>query len=256
VKPITKVLWIMEENRDYGEVMGSGNAPYLNSLASKYGYVNGTMHAETHPSLGNYIAATSGNDYGIVDDDGPGSHPLNVANVFTQLGANQTSLMDGMPSNCDRNDYDGDGYAVKHNPAAYFTNNSACDSRDQPLPPNGTGDLSKAFTFVVPNLNHDMHDGTVRQGDDWLASYLPNVLASPEYAAGTMAIMITWDEDDSYGPGNVIPTVVVSPRTAHVATTSTYNHYSLLAATQQLLGLPNLGNQAEGVRFNTEFGLR
>ena len=41
-----------------------------------------------------------------------------------------------------------------------------------------------AFSFITPNLIDDMHDGTIAQGDAWLASHLPAILSSRAYRAG------------------------------------------------------------------------
>ena len=48
-------------------VIGSSAAPYENQLANACGLAT-NYHAVTHPSLPNYIAATSGNTQGITDD--------------------------------------------------------------------------------------------------------------------------------------------------------------------------------------------
>jgi hypothetical protein len=41
-----------------------------------------------------------------------------------------------------------------------------------------------------------MHDGTIAQGDAWLAANVPTILGSPEYQAGNTALFITWDEGE------------------------------------------------------------
>ena len=119
--------------------------------------------------------------------------------------------------------------------------------RDVRLPANPTFDA--AFTFVTPNLQNDMHDGSIRRGDSWVAAFVAKVVASPQYQEGSLALFITWDEND--GPvhvaGNQIPLLVVAPSVVpgtRVATAS--DHYSLLATWQDLLGLPRLGRAAEG----------
>jgi phosphatidylinositol-3-phosphatase len=46
-------------------------------------------------------------------------------------------------------------YAVRHNPAAYYTNiTRACQSLDVPL--GSTPNVSARFTFVTPNLCNDI----------------------------------------------------------------------------------------------------
>src|SRR5689334_11188675 len=53
------VVWIWFENHSYDEIVGSPDAPYMNRLAARCGLAT-NYHALTHPSLPNYIAATSG----------------------------------------------------------------------------------------------------------------------------------------------------------------------------------------------------
>jgi Phosphoesterase family len=47
------------------------------------------------------------------------------------------------------------------------------------------GGTLPAFSFITPNLIDDMHDGTIADGDTWLAHHLPAILGSPQYRAGT-----------------------------------------------------------------------
>jgi hypothetical protein len=158
-----------------------------------------------------------------------------------------------MPSNCARSD--SGEYAVRHNPQAYYTNlGGGCATDNVPLsdPP----DLSAAFTFVTPNLIHDMHDGTIADGDNWLSTFMPTVLASSEYTAGRNAVFVTWDEDDLLS-GNHIPTVVIAPSVApDTRVTDRLDHYAMLRATQEMLGLsPLLGSAAGAADMRTPFNL-
>ncbi len=62
------IFVIVEENKNYEQVVGSSAAPTLNALAREYG--NATQfYAETHPSEPNYVAMIGGYSYGIRDDD-------------------------------------------------------------------------------------------------------------------------------------------------------------------------------------------
>jgi len=75
---------------------------------------------------------TSGSTQGITDDMGPSAHPLRAPNIFSQLQGNWRALQESMPSRCARRD--SGLYAVRHNPAVYYTNISRqCASRDIPL---------------------------------------------------------------------------------------------------------------------------
>jgi phospholipase C len=62
------IFVIMEENKDYGQIIGSKDAPTIGSLAKTYGVAT-QFFAETHPSEPNYVALVGGSTYGIRDDD-------------------------------------------------------------------------------------------------------------------------------------------------------------------------------------------
>jgi len=241
------------ENHSYDQIIGSTDAPYINQLVGQFGLAT-DFHAESHPSLPNYIAMTSGSTQDLADDDPPAEHPLDVPSIFSLLPAGGSrSLEESMPSNCAKTD--SGEYAVRHNPQAYYVNlGEDCGKYNVPLgdPP----DLSARFTFVTPNLINDMHDGTVSDGDTWLSTFIPTVLSSAEYAAGRTTLFITWDEDDLFA-GNHIPTLAIAPSVPPGTQVSTrLDHYALLRATQEMLGLtPLLGNAATAADMRTPFNL-
>jgi hypothetical protein len=239
------------ENKAYSSIAGSASAPYENQLAAQCASA-ANFFAETHPSLPNYIAMTSGSPQGIADDNPPSSHPLDVPSIFSQLGTGWRSLQESMPSNCLLTN--SGQYAVKHNPAAYYTNiRTDCGNLDVPLgdPP----DISARFTLVTPNLCNDTHDCTVATGDTWLQTFLGKVFASAEYQAGGTAVFLTWDEDDS-SHSNHIATIVAAPSVVPgTAPTGTFNHYSMLRTTEEMLGLGFIGNAASATSMRTAFGI-
>lgn len=248
---IQHVVWVVMENKAYSSVVGAGSAPYINRLAHRYGLATDDA-AISHPSLPNYIAMTSGSDQGISDDSGPSSHRLNVPSIFSQLpGGASRSLEQGMPSNCAKGD--SGKYAVRHNPETYYTNLSReCSRYDVPF--GARPDLSARFTFVTPNVINDMHDGSVGDGDRFLQTFVPALMASPQYRSGNTVIFITWDENDGTS-GNRVPCIVISPFTHGTRDGTRYSHYSLLRTTEALLGLPFLGNAKSANSMIGKFGL-
>jgi hypothetical protein len=158
-----------------------------------------------------------------------------------------------MPSNC----FLGDSgqYAVKHNPAAYYTNiRTDCQTYDVPL--GATPDISARFTFVTPNMCNDTHDCSVTTGDNWLKGFIPKLTSSPQYQSGATAIFLTWDEDD-FTNVNQIPTIVIAPSTVPGTKAATrFNHYSLLRTTEEMLGLTTyLGGAAGATSMRSAFNL-
>jgi phosphatidylinositol-3-phosphatase len=256
--PVRHVVWVVFENKKYEQVIGSPNAPTFNALARQCGLAT-AFSAETHPSLPNYVAMTSGGTQGITDDSGPSSHRLSVPSIFSQVG-DWRALQEDMPSNCDLGNTG--TYAARHNPATYYADLTGCAQRDVPLGPRP--DLSARFTFVTPNLCHDMHscptqsDSTteVRTGDAWLASFLPEVVATPEYASGSTVVFLTFDESEG-GSSQQVPTFVISPSTPRGARSGApFTHSSLLRTTEELLGVaPYLGAAASAPSMRAAFGL-
>jgi phosphatidylinositol-3-phosphatase len=251
-RPLRRVVWIVMENHGYRQVVGARDAPYLNRLARACGLAT-NFQAETHPSLPNYIAMTSGSTQGVTDDVPPAEQSLDVPSIFSQLGRGWRALQESMPSTCARDD--SGEYAVRHNPAVYYRNvQRACAAQNVPLrdPPA----VSARFTFITPNLCDDMHDCSVGTGDRWLARWVPRILRTPAYRTGTMALFITWDEDDG-NEGNRIATLVVSPGTRRGTRSATaFDHYSLLRTTEEILGLPLLGEAAGAASMRGAFRLR
>ncbi|MFL5826759.1 MAG: alkaline phosphatase family protein [Thermoleophilaceae bacterium] len=246
------MVWIVMENKSFREVIGSRNAPFINRLAARCGLAT-NFTAESHPSLPNYVAMTSGGTQGIHDDAGPSAHRLRVASIFSQLQSGWRTFAESMPSNCSSSN--SSRYLVRHNPAVYFTNVlRRCMGQDIPL--GSAPDVSARFTFMVPNPCNDTHDCSLRTGDAWLSKWLAKIFATPQYRSNTTAVFLTWDENDG-GPGNGVPTIVVSPSTAPGRKSGLrFTHYSMLRTTQELLGLqPLLGHARSAPSMRAAFGL-
>jgi phospholipase C len=265
------VIWIWFENHSYSQIIGSSSAPYFNSIASECGLAT-NYHNLSHPSLPNYVGASSGLAVSSLQPFDPDCNPsgsctTSAASIFGQ-GETWKAYAESMPSNCDKSN--SGEYAVRHNPPPYFTALANCSSNDVPYSQLAT-DLANntlpAFSFVTPNLIDDMHDGTIAQGNSWLSSNLPNILNSPEYSADNTAVFVTFDEGSGGSSGENcatnttdnschVATIVISPSTQAGSTSATlFNHYSLLATTEKLLGLPALGQAAPAATMTAGFNL-
>jgi phosphatidylinositol-3-phosphatase len=62
------VFVIVEENKDYAQILDPAAAPNIARLARTYGDAS-QFFAEVHPSEGNYVALLGGDTFGIHDDD-------------------------------------------------------------------------------------------------------------------------------------------------------------------------------------------
>lgn len=251
------------ENRAYSAVLGSSaSAPNLKSYAGRCGLAT-SYTAITHPSLPNYLAATSGSTGGVTSDCGPTQCPQRRSSLFQQVGAagkQWRGYAESMPANCTLSS--AGTYAARHNPAVYFTPvGSACRRWDIPMG-GSTGAFASAlahrtlpaFAFVTPNLCDDGHDCSTSSADHWLGTWLGRITTSAAYRAGDTAVFVTWDE--GVGSDQRIATVVLAPtvpRGLRVATP--FTHYSLLRTTEELLGLGKLGAAARARSMLTAFHL-
>jgi len=271
---IKHVIWIWLENHSYNAILGSSQAPYFNTLAKDCGLAT-NYHNVTHPSLPNYIAATSGLGYSSIQKFLPDCSPssscdTSAKSIFGQ-GESWKSYEESMPSTCDHSN--SGNYAVRHNPAVYYTTLHGCSSDDvsySHLASDLAHNQLPAFSFVTPNLIDDMHNGTVADGNRWMSRNLPTILNSAEYKNGSTVIFITFDEGSdvgSYADGEHcatntsdtschLPTFVISPSTKVGARSGTlFNHYSLLATAEQLLHLSKLGQAASAATMTSAFNL-
>src|SRR5216684_6943291 len=80
----THIVIVVEENHGYSEIIGSSQAPYINTLADE-GASFTSSHAITHPSQPNYLALFSGSTQGITDDSCP--HTFSTPNLAGELEA-------------------------------------------------------------------------------------------------------------------------------------------------------------------------
>jgi hypothetical protein len=244
------------ENHSWGDVIGNSAAPYLTNLAHACG--TDTDYADVgSPSLPNYLGATSGSTWNVTDDSDPASHPISADNLFRQVraaGGTERSFVESMPANCEQ--VSQGSYAAKHNPAVYYVggdDQAACHVDDVPFaafPAILASASLPTFTSITPNLCDDMHDCGVASGDQWLATWVPRIVASPVYQSGTMAIFIVWDE--STPTANVAVAPSLRPGTSAGVAVS---HYSLLRATEEMLGLPLLGAASSALSLRPVFGI-
>ena len=253
------VVWIWFENKDFGSVIGHGKAPFINrTLVPSCGLAT-NYHGLTHPSLPNYIAATSGLSGDALkpfahDCNAVGPCLIGAASIYGQAPS-WGAYAESMRRPCARRPTG--PYAPKHNPAVYYRSLGDCDQHavnTRMLGRDLDADTLPAFATITPNLCHSMHDCSVRNGDAWLRRIILRLTASPAYQRGTMAIIVTFDESE--GGDNHIATFIVSPSTVPgTRSPLRFTHYSLLRTTEEMLGLPLLGHARRARSMRTAFNL-
>ena len=261
----SKVMVIWEENHSSSAITASA-APHISSYAAACGLAT-DYQSLTHPSLPNYLAATSGVSYASTpwsSDCQASSCTTANENLFDQVGPSRwKGYAESMTSACQRSN--SGEYVSRHNPAVYYTDlGASCAADDVPLGSTSAGSLLTdihagtlpTVSTVTPNLIDDMHDGTVAQGDAWLAQWIPLITAGPDYQAGRLTVIIAWDEGS--GSGNTASTVdaiVMSPYVAPGTRSAlALTHYSLLKAEDDVAGVPELQQAATATNMRTAFG--
>jgi acid phosphatase len=259
------IFVIVMENKEYGDVIGSNAAPYENKLAQTFASAD-RYHGVAHPSLPNYLALVSGSTQGRTDDCATCS--FDAPNLVDQLearGKSWAAYEEGLPAPCFNGPEAvsvverviGGGYVRRHNPLMYFrdvSGNPARCSRVVPLTAfadDVTAGRLPDFVWITPNLRHDMHDGSVAEGDAWLLTIVPSILDSPAWQNNGL-LVITWDEGTTNAgccgsaAGGHVPTLVLAAagkRGYHSAVP--YSHYSLLRSIEDAWQLGHLGHAGD-----------
>ena len=274
LKNFQHVFVIMMENTAYKGLIGNPNAPWINLAASTNGLAT-DYHGVSHPSQPNYIAATAGGLFGVVNDN---DVTIDVPNIVDQLESNGKSwkaYMQSLSLCATKLDHacGNQLYERKHNSFVSFA-----DVQNSPARMANIVDLSQLntdlaagtvpdYVWISPDQCNDMHgrggpvsdscsfshvQDLISTGDAFLSSTVRAITSSSAWT-GNSAIIITWDETDFPfvdvsgccdavpGGGHVV-TLVIS-HSDHAARTSnvSYNHYSMLRTIQDGWHLGCLG---------------
>ncbi|WP_370378084.1 chitosanase [Catenulispora sp. GAS73] len=238
------IVLVTEENKYYDDIVGSSSAPYINSLITQ-GASFTNFHGTTHPSQGNYVALFSGSLHGVNSDDCPYNFSAdNLGNQLLTSGHSFVGYSESLPADGSKDcgDDGSGGYARKHNGWVDFADIPASSNLRFSRFPTDFSRLP-TVSFVTPNLDDDMHDGTVQAGDTWLRDHLDGYAQWAK--AHNSLLIVTWDENDGDDSDNQIATVIVGAHVTLGASSGTrYNHYSLLRTMEDVYGLPALGSAA------------
>ena len=101
--------------------------------------------------------------------------------------------------------------------------------------------LLPTVSFVIPRLDHDMHNGSVLDGDTWLRIHLA---AYAEWAKTHNSwLIVTFDEDDDNAE-NHIPTVIYGAHVRPIRCAERISHYNVLSTILAMYRLPTLTEAA------------
>lgn len=209
------VVIVIEENKDYREIVGNPRAPYLNDVLLREGASFARMYAEEHNSEGNYFWLFSGSNQGVGFEDRVPSaavradYPLAAPNLASQLiaaGRSFTGYAEGLPAPGSTAVLAGT-YARKHVPYISFGNvPAACNQPFTAFPAEGHFDQLPTVAFVLPDLDNDMHNCVppncaspdlgccITKGDTWLRIHFDAYLRWAR--THNSLLILTFDESD------------------------------------------------------------
>ncbi|HXA85216.1 MAG TPA: alkaline phosphatase family protein [Candidatus Dormibacteraeota bacterium] len=239
IAPPDHLVIVIEENHSFASIIGSSSAPYINSLAQQGALFTQSFGVE-HPSQPNYLDLFSGSNQGVTDDTCP--HSFSTENLASELAAASqtfTGFSEDLPSAGSTVCTSG-AYAEKHAPWVNFTNVPATSNQPFTSFPTDFTNLP-TVSIVDPNLNDDMHDGTIAQGDTWLQQHIDSYVQFAQ--THNSLLIVTWDEDDS-ASGNHIATIFVGPMVKQGQFAETINHFNVLRTVEDLYGLTHIGGAA------------
>jgi acid phosphatase len=245
------------ENKSQSDIIGNTkDAPFINSLVQQNAVASGYRDNLVHPSEPNYLEMVAGENFGVLDDDDPSSHHIastsHIADQLEAQGMDWKEFAESMGQPCGlTGNYP---YEPKHNPFVYFNDINGWDGTQfQPSARCNShvvdysqfdGDLSSGklpkYVFITPNMIHDMHDGSISDGDQWLSQEVPKILASDAFNNGGV-LFLTWDEGGGYPQSDDPPMIVISPHAKRGFVSQTaFNASSYLKTVQTILGLQTL----------------
>ncbi|MDY6855848.1 MAG: alkaline phosphatase family protein [Thermodesulfobacteriota bacterium] len=218
------IVIVIEENKDYEEVIGQDYAPYINNVLKKEGANFTKIYGEEHFSQGNYFWLFSGDNQNVgfsdeVPDETNPSYPFTASNLGFQLikkGLSFKGYSESLPAIGSKVERQGN-YARKHVPWISFKNvpngitvETSSNLRFKDFPPPSGYNKLPTVSFVIPNLDNDMHNCykpkcnlytpaenlkcCIKKGDDWLRE---NIDSYYQWAKNNNSLLIlTFDEND------------------------------------------------------------
>jgi acid phosphatase len=239
--PPARVVVLIEENHALNEIRGSAQAPFLNALAT-YGTTMTQSYATGHPSQPNYLELFSGSNQGVSSDACPAvptdlTTP-NLATALASVGRTFAGYAESLPSTGSLQCSTG-AYARKHNPWSSFAQVAPTSNRPFSQFPTSNFAALPTVSFVVPNLDDDMHDGSIAQADAWAKAHLSGYVAWAQ--THNSLLIVTFDEDDG-SAGNHILTFFVGPMVKPGVSAQRITHDDLLRTLEGLYGAKPTGN--------------
>jgi phosphatidylinositol-3-phosphatase len=250
------VFTIVMENKSRHEILGNSKAPYINRLANQNAVAMDYHDSYVHPSEPNYIWMVAGQNFGILDNDDPINNHIDsqshLADQIEMAGLTWKTYQESMGAPCGLTSHG--RYAAKHNPFVFFDDVTGWDGKAfhpevrcnehvvdySELDADIANNALANYVFITPNLDSDMHDGSISLGDSWLANEVPKLFATDNYKNGGV-IFLMWDEGGGTPAGDDPPFIAISTRAAAgMRSQVDYDTSSYLRTVQKILGVTEL----------------
>ena len=243
------IVMVMEENHSYDAVVGSTNWPHLNHLISQ-GALPANYYANVHPSMGNYLMLVTGHVLTKNDDSTRIWNVDNLARRMLAAGDTFRVYAQDIPRGYLGRKWG--AYVSIINPFVRLS-----DVADNPrvameciwpftqFASDVNSNALPDFSYVLPDFNHDAHNGSSQKADAWLETNVIVPLSSdPAFQPGGDGILIVLfdesvDTDTAHGGGHIAP-VFWGPNVKVGYTqksTTRYQHQSMLRTLLQALEL-------------------
>lgn len=243
------VVILMLENHAYNQIIANTAAPYINELVFRSANLM-EYYALTHPSQPNYLMLFSGDNQGVTSGNLPSGTPWTTPNLGgSMLNAGHTfaAYSEDIPTIGSTVASSG-AYARKHCPWVNWQGNGlnqipdtlSMSMEEFPTDYNLLPDLS----FVIPNQNNDMHNGSdparIATGDAWVYDNLKSYI---DWTQNNNSLFILVFDEDNFTTVNKVMCLFIGPmvRQGNYFMKG-YDHYDLLHTLEDMFDLPYAGN--------------
>ena len=252
--PPDHIIIVVEENYGYNDIVGSSNAPYLNSLIGQPNVaLFNNSFGLTHPSQPNYLMLYCGTNNGVTNDNATSGTPWSICNLGSSIinaGKTWGAFSEDLPSVGFTGTTSGN-YASKHAPWVNWqgtgTNQvpAATNMPYSDFPASTNYDSLPTVSFVIPNLADDMHNPpllsflAIPNGDTWLNTRLSSLVSWVK--THNSLLIITFDECD-LSLTNQVFTMFIGQNVQSGTYSNYMTHYNILRTVEDFYTLPLCGN--------------
>jgi len=232
VPHLDHIVYIIEENHGFGDVIGNPAAPNLSHLAKTFGLATQFFGVSSDSSETNYVSMFGGSTLGVTSDDAYWMNAVDGPSLISQLddaGISWKAYLQSLPypgyqgvcypAFCNGAPDKDPLYVSKHDGIQNFRSswNTADWNRQVPLGELGddlaSGNVPR-FSFIAPDECHDQHgdppycvdSGNIKdaqdqhlvaQDDAVLGKLVSKITSAGYWARGNNAIVITYDNGDT-----------------------------------------------------------